>query len=79
MIQPNKLSATLPEAGQFSEKDGLRLFSVPAGLVNCGSGFFLQNATDARAALATVRNASDVLTLLLEGGRTTVFGWIYEN
>ena len=66
--------ATLPEAGQVSEKDGLRLFSVPAGLVNCGSGFFLQNTTDARAALAMVSNASDVLTLLLEGGRTTVAG-----
>jgi hypothetical protein len=66
--------ATLPEAGQVAEKDGLRLFSVPAGLVNCGSGFFLQNATDARAALAMVRDASDLLTLLLEGGRTTVAG-----
>jgi hypothetical protein len=66
--------AALPGAGQVAEKDGLRLFSVPAGLVSCGSGFFLQNATDARAALAMVRDASDVLALLLEGGRTTVAG-----
>jgi len=66
--------AALPEAGQITEKDGLRLFSVPAGLVSCGSGFFRQNATDARAALAMVRDASDVLALLLEGGRTTVAG-----
>jgi hypothetical protein len=66
--------AALPEAGHIVEKDGLRLFSVPAGLVNCGSGFFRQNATDARAVLAMVRNASDVLSLLLEGGRTTVAG-----
>ncbi len=66
--------AVLPEAGQVSEKDGLLLFSVPAGLVSCGSGFFRQNATDARAALAMVHDASDVLALLLEGGRTTVAG-----
>ena len=66
--------AALPEAGQVTEKDGLRLFSVPAGLASCGSGFFLNNATDARAALAMVRDASDVLALLLEGGRTTVAG-----
>ncbi|NIV70579.1 MAG: cell filamentation protein Fic, partial [Phycisphaerae bacterium] len=38
------------------------------------AGFFQQNATDARAALAMVRNASDVLALLLEEGRTTVAG-----
>jgi len=66
--------AALPKAGQVAEKDGLRLFSVPAGLVSCGSVFFLQNATDARAALSMVRDASDVLALLLEGGHTTVAG-----
>jgi hypothetical protein len=66
--------AALPEAGQIEEKDGLRLFSVPAGLVSCRSGFFRQNATDARAVLAMVRNASDVLALLLKGGHTTVAG-----
>lgn len=66
--------AALPEVGQITEKEGLRLFSVPAGLVSCGPGFFRQNVTDARAALAMVRHASDVLALLLEGGRTTVAG-----
>jgi len=66
--------AALPEAGQIAEKDGLRLFSVPAGLVRCRSGFFRQNATDARAALSMVHDASDVLALLLEGGHTTVAG-----
>lgn len=66
--------ANLPEVEHIVEKDHLRLFSVPAGLVNCGSGFFRNNATDARAVLAMVRNASDVLALLLEGGHTTVAG-----
>jgi len=66
--------AALPEAGQIAEKEGLRLFSVPSGLVNCGPGFFRQNPTDARAVLAMVRSASDLLALLLEGGRTTVAG-----
>ncbi len=66
--------AALPEAWQIAKKEGLRLFSVPAGLVNCGPEFFRQNVTDARAALAMVRNASDVLSLLLEGGHTTVAG-----
>jgi hypothetical protein len=66
--------AALPEAEHIVEKDGLRLFSISAGLVSCGSGFFRQNATDARAVLAMVRNASDVLALLLEGGHTTIAG-----
>jgi hypothetical protein len=66
--------ASLPGVGQIVQQEGLRLFSVPAGLVKCGPGFFRQNATDARAALAMVHDASEVLALLLEGGRTTVAG-----
>lgn len=66
--------AALPGAEQVAEKEGLRLFSVPAGLINCGAGFFQKNATDARTVLAMVRDASDVLALLLEEGRTTVAG-----
>jgi len=66
--------SALPGVGHVAEKDGLRLFSVPAGLVNCGPGFFRQNATDARAVLAMVRHASDLLAMLLEGGHTTVAG-----
>jgi hypothetical protein len=68
------MRAAMPEAGQMAEKEGLRLFSVPAGLVNCGPGFFRRYATEARAALNMVRHASDVLSLLLEGGRTIVAG-----
>jgi hypothetical protein len=68
------MRAALPGAGQVVEKNGLRLFSLPAGLVSCGPAFFTQDETDARAALAMVHNASDVLALLLEGGRTTVAG-----
>ena len=66
--------ASLPEVGQIVEKEGLRLFSVPAALVSCGPGFFRQNATDARTALAMVPHSSDVLSLLLKGGRTRVSG-----
>jgi hypothetical protein len=66
--------AALPKVEHIVEKDGLRLFSVPAGLVNCGAGFFRQNTADARAVLAMVRHASDVLALLLEGGHTAIAG-----
>ncbi len=68
------MRATLPEVGQGVEKNGLRLFSLPSALVSCGPGFFTQRATDARAALVMVRDASDLLGSLLEGGRTTVAG-----
>jgi fido (protein-threonine AMPylation protein) len=52
----------------------LRLFALPAGLVACSPRFFSQNPTDARTALAMIRDASDILPRLLEGGHTTVAG-----
>ncbi len=66
--------AALPVEGHREEKEGLRLFSVPAALIACSPGYFSQKATDARAALAMVRDASDVLALLLAGGHSAVAG-----
>jgi len=66
--------ARLPADKDVSEKEGLRLFSVSAGVVYCGAGFFSENPTDARAALAMIADAADVLGLLLEDGRSTVAG-----
>jgi hypothetical protein len=66
--------AALPAEGQREEKEGLRLFSLPAALIACSPGYFPQKATDARAALAMVRDASDVLGLLLAGGHSALAG-----
>lgn len=68
------VTATLPIEGQRTELDGLRLFSVPAALIACPPGYFAQRATDARAALATISDASDVLAALLDGGHSVVAG-----
>ncbi len=64
----------LPKADNIVEKDGLRLYSVPAALVACPVGFFRQASTDVRAALAMIKDASDVLAILLEGGHSTIAG-----
>ena len=64
----------LPDKSQRVTLDGLRLFSVPAALVACGPSYFEQREIDARAALTMIRDASDVLAVLLEGGRSTVAG-----
>jgi hypothetical protein len=66
--------AILPAGGHVVEKNGLRLFSVPAGLVSCGPSFFQQHPIDARTVLAMIGDASEMLALLLEGGRSTVAG-----
>jgi hypothetical protein len=66
--------ATVPEQKDIEEKDRLRLFSLPAALIASSPSFFENNPTDARTALATIRDASEVLGRLLEGGHSTIAG-----
>lgn len=68
--------ASIPDAPDRKEMEGLRLFALPAALVGCSERFYIQNPTDARSALATVRDASDILRRLLEGGHSTIAGRI---
>ncbi len=66
--------STLPETKDVEEKNGLLLFVLPCALVACSPRFFTQNPTDTRAALSMVRDASEVLAQLLEGGHSTIAG-----
>ena len=68
------IRAALPNSKDIVEKSGLRLFSLPAALIACAPGYFQQNPTDMRAALSMVRDASEVLDRLLEGGHSTIAG-----
>jgi len=66
--------ASIPEGKDIEMKDKLRLFSLPAALIACAPGYFRRNPTDMRAALSMVRDASEVLDRLLEGGHSTIAG-----
>jgi hypothetical protein len=64
----------MPREQDVIEHQGLRLFSLPAALIEASPAFFAQNATDARTALATIADASDVVRRLLEGGHSAIAG-----
>lgn len=68
------IRAALPDKKDIAVKDGLHLYSLPAALIACAPGFFKQNPTDMRAALSIIRDASEVLDRLLEGGHSTIAG-----
>ena len=68
------IRSNLPAKSGLVEKSGLRLYSLSSALLACAPGYFKQNPTDTRAALSMVRDASEVLEKLLEGGHSTVAG-----
>src|SRR5690606_3884371 len=64
----------MPKDSEVVERDGLRLYSVAAALVGVSEDFFRRASTDIRAAMALIRDPSDVLTVLLDGGHSTITG-----
>lgn len=68
------LKLTLPKEEHREKQNLLRIYTLPASLVFSGPGLFRQHSTDARAALAMIHDASDVLTILLDGGHSSIAG-----
>ncbi|UCZ57119.1 Fic family protein [Desulfurispirillum indicum] len=68
------IRANIPAEKHVVEKNGLRIFSLPAALIACGTRIYRENATDMRAALSLISDASEVLELLLEGGHSSIAG-----
>jgi len=66
--------ATMPDPAHIVIHEGMRVFSVPSALTACSTSFYTAQPTDARAALSMIRNASDLLPRLLEGGHSTIAG-----
>ena len=66
--------AAVPAPEDIAVQDGLRLFSIPAALIASTSSLYESSAIDARAALATIRDASELLGRLLEGGHSAIAG-----
>ena len=69
-----ELRTNLPAADYLESHNGLRIYNLPASLVFSGPGLFAGNAIEARAALAMIADASDVLAILLDGGHSTIAG-----
>ena len=64
----------IPKEADIEEVEGLRLYSLPAALINCSPGFYKQNPTNVRVTLSMVPDASIILPMLLEGGHSTIAG-----
>lgn len=69
-----ELRARLPAESDRRQQEGLRLFSIEAGLVEVTEAFFQNNPTEACTLLSILPDASSLLVNLLEGGRTRAAG-----
>jgi Fic/DOC family len=64
----------LPGKNDLESKENLQIMTLPAALISCSPGFYLNNAADVRVALSIFSDASEILHKLLEGGHSTIAG-----
>jgi hypothetical protein len=66
--------ASLPDKKDMEEKEGLKIFSLPTALIASSPGIFSSNPVDCRTALSMIRDSSDILPKLLDGGHSVIAG-----
>ena len=68
------MKSPLPDAAELTTIEGVRMLTLASSLIHISPGMFNRYPTDARTALSMIRDASDILGLLLDGGNSTKAG-----
>lgn len=63
-----------PPSDQVVIEKGIRMYSLQASLIYASATTFSKNPIDARSALTRIRDASELLHILLENGHSTLAG-----
>jgi fido (protein-threonine AMPylation protein) len=64
----------MPPSADLSVRDGLRLFAPAKALIKIPEDFFARNPIETQIVLGSIRDASDLLRRLLEGGHSAIAG-----
>ena len=68
--------AEMPATAALTVRDGLRLFSPAASLVNVPESFFQLYPIETQVVMASLADASDLLRFLLNGGHSAKAGYL---
>ena len=68
------LQQPIPSKTEMAEVAGMQVYSPPSALANCSSAEFTKSPIDTKVVLGLIRDSSDVLKILLDGGRSIKAG-----
>jgi hypothetical protein len=68
------MKSPLPGKAEIDEWNGVRKVNLPSSLVHCTPSFFSKQSTDVRTALSMIKDASELLRILLDGGHSKIAG-----
>lgn len=67
---------SMPPKENLVVRDGLRLFSPASALVDVAETFFSRNPVETQVVLASLRDATDLLRMVLNGGHSAKAGYL---
>lgn len=68
------MKSPLPEKAEVEEWEGVQMVNLPSSIVHCAPSFFASQSTDGRTALMMIKDASELLSILLDGGHSKIAG-----
>ncbi len=68
------IKSPLVKNAEIQETNGIRMVTLPSSLVHCSPTMFIRSATDIRTVLPMIGDSSGILSILLDGGHSTVAG-----
>ncbi|WP_121811232.1 Fic family protein [Mucilaginibacter kameinonensis] len=68
------LKAELPEEGLRMVQNGIRMYTLIGAVIYASANTYARNPIDARTAVSMIRDASELLPVLLDKGHTSIAG-----
>ena len=68
------MKSPLPDIAEIEIIKGVRAVNLASSIIYCTPSFFTKQSTDMRTALMMIKDASDLLTILLDGGHSKIAG-----
>ena len=68
------MKSPLPNIAEIEEKHGVRIVNLPSSIVYSTPSIFTRQAIEVRTALIMIKDASELLRILLDGGHSTIAG-----
>ena len=68
------MKSSLPNVAEVETKNGIRIVNLASSIIYSTPSIFTRQAIDSRTALMIIKDSSELLTILLEGGHSAIAG-----
>ena len=69
-----EIKLKIPQKNDIYVKNGVNIYSLTMALISCSESFYVQSPSDIRAALLLIKDSSEILNPLLDGGHSLIAG-----